>query len=67
MNFQRTMPWLLNLLNHKYYMDKLNETVFCSWCASCWYKFIAPGDERLLMVWLMVALVDLVGRFSQLT
>ena len=64
--FQHTMPWLLNLLNHKYYMDKLNETVFAAGARRLGTSLWHIGDERCIDG-LVNGSASLVERFSQFT
>lgn len=64
--FQHTMPWLLSLLNHKYYMDKLNETVFAAGARRLGTNLWHTGDERCIDG-LVNGSADLVERFSQIT
>lgn len=64
--FQHAMPWLLSVLNHKYYMDKLNETVFAAGARRVGTSLWHTGDERCIDG-LVNGSADLVERFSQFT
>jgi NADH-quinone oxidoreductase subunit L len=63
--FQRTMPWVLSLLNQKYYMDKINETVFAAGARRLGTSLWHTGDERCIDG-LVNGSANLIGRFSQL-
>lgn len=64
--FERRLPWLLHLLDNKYYMDKINETVFAAGARCLGNSLWRAGDERCIDG-LINGGANMIARLSQLT